>query len=300
IAYIFDVNNAVLTGATSMYKFKQLLKTAVWTVLSSSDGTTYNSGADIITSGAAGANGFGNNSAWVRIQMPTANSVNREFTLQRSTTNTTWTIKYSYSAGFIGGSPNATTTPTATDSQTLLNASTLFNTDSTYRLNIGADNASPDGFWMGCFPSGGGNPNSGFCMIPMNYIISGDIDPYVFYIDGAASAFSASQFSATNNNKAWVMKGLTYQAWQTVGGCTLDVGSSGQVTIPSTVGANPHNSNDDVFDILYGNQEIQGTYPLGYKGISSMIKWNGSSRTTGDTLSVASAGAKDRIVYRDT
>ena len=137
-----------------MYTFKELLKTAGWTVPSSSDGTTYNSSGDQITSGASGAGGLANNSAWFRLRDPGGV---KEITIQRGTLNTYYRIKYSFLAKFSGGSPSATQTPSATDEFLMLGTGTdaapgytaTLGTDGTYRYNVATDNASPYGFWAG-------------------------------------------------------------------------------------------------------------------------------------------------------
>jgi hypothetical protein len=299
MSYVFDVNNSAVTGAQAMYKFKELLKTAGWVVKSSGDGlSAFSSTTDIITSGSSGANGFANSNAWVRIQMPIANGVHREFILQRSSSNILWTILYSYSVGFIGGSPSATIAPTATDSKTI-NPGSFFTTDSTYRLNIAADNAAPYGFWMGCFPIGGGSPSGGaFCLLPIYSNATQDVDPYVIYAE-SSSSFTISS-SLINTPNTWYRKGLSGELFQIVSACKLIcVNDSGNSCFPSGVGVNPHNGNDDVIDIPFSSSPATSgiLWPYGFKGLCSFMKWNGSSRTTGDTLSLA--GSKDRIIYRD-
>lgn len=73
------------TGSVATFNWKQFLKglTTPWQVLASSDGTTYNAAADIITSGAAGANGMANAFAWFRIRRP-GGAGNVEYTLQKT------------------------------------------------------------------------------------------------------------------------------------------------------------------------------------------------------------------------
>ncbi|HVI42660.1 MAG TPA: hypothetical protein VM577_18570 [Anaerovoracaceae bacterium] len=304
MSFVFDVNNSTITGAQAMFKLKTLLVSAGWVVKSSGDGlSAFSSSSDIISSGSGGANGLANTTAWFRIQMPLANSVRREFMIQRNNANTNWIIKYSYSANFTGGSPSATASPTATDSQTLQNGGgAFFSTDSTYRWNAAADNAAPYGFWMGCFPTGGGSPSGGaFCLFPMD---SGtfpvaDIDPYAIYSSNTSS-FIVSDFQS--NTKAWIRKGLSNETFVSVGAC--EVLSSNVVIFPGTsgstgVGPNPHDGYDNVIAIPFGAYGLTTPWPLGLKGISSFVKWNGSNRTTGDTLSIASSGAKDRITYKD-
>lgn len=113
MAYVF-YKGTPASFAECMYQLKELLKTAGWTVQSSSDGTTYNASGDQITSGGSGAGGMANTNAWFRIRSP-AGASNPEFTVQRGTGNTAWRVKFSQSNAFTGGSPGATQTPSATN-----------------------------------------------------------------------------------------------------------------------------------------------------------------------------------------
>jgi hypothetical protein len=106
MAYTFNTNQTPATCAEAVYNLKTLLKLVGWTVKKSSDGTTYNSTGDQISSGASGANGMNNARAWFVIQEP--GTVPRQFCLQRQNTvgvNTSyqWRVKYSRYAGFTGG-----------------------------------------------------------------------------------------------------------------------------------------------------------------------------------------------------
>ena len=108
-------------GDEVMFHLKELLKSVGWSVLSSSDGTTYNSSGDQISHSGSGANGYGNTSAWFRIQDPGAL---REYVFQRGSSSLYLKWMYSASDKFTGGTPNATTPPTATDEQGLARAVT--------------------------------------------------------------------------------------------------------------------------------------------------------------------------------
>jgi hypothetical protein len=116
MAYTFLVNQTPLTGSVAMYQLISTLITAGWTKVMDSDGTTYSSSGAQVTSGASGANGLGNNNAWVRLAAPAVNGgsvVNqtRELVIQRTNADTAWRIKYSASGGFGGGAPAATISP---------------------------------------------------------------------------------------------------------------------------------------------------------------------------------------------
>ncbi len=69
MAFIFS-KTYPSTGSAAIFAFKELLVDAGWTVLPSSDGTTYNASGDQITTGSSGAGGMANNSAWFRIESP--------------------------------------------------------------------------------------------------------------------------------------------------------------------------------------------------------------------------------------
>lgn len=88
MAYL-TIENGILTGSQAIFNLKELLKSAGYQVLSSSDGTTYNSTGDQISSGSSGANGMANNRAWFRIR--SVDGIN-EWVFQRDSSNTSWRI----------------------------------------------------------------------------------------------------------------------------------------------------------------------------------------------------------------
>ena len=217
------------TGAQAMYELKGLLKLAGWSVLSSSDGTTYNAAGDQISNGGAGANGMANNSAWFRIRSP-AGAGAVSFTFQRGTTNQAWRIKRSRTAGFTGGSPGATQTPSATDEGIMTGGGTdaaptyvnLQTTDGTYRWNAGADNAAPYGWWAGSFLVGGGVPLTFLCHDPLTGTEATDADQAVFWmaISGqnplqSASMVNESQAATTRAQWSTIIStsSNTYTGW---------------------------------------------------------------------------------------
>ena len=109
------INNVSVSGSAHyLYYLKTLLLNGGWTVLASSDGTTYNSSGDQISSPDAGTNGMNNNGAWFRIT-DTYSTPSREFIMMRGNTAVNAIIKYSRSSSFSGGSPSATVLPTTAD-----------------------------------------------------------------------------------------------------------------------------------------------------------------------------------------
>lgn len=295
MSFIYTKNISNTTGAAGWYHLKELLKTAGWTVMSSSDGTTYSSSSDVITTGSSGAGGMNNTSAWFRIQMPAANGVTREFTFQRTGSSLTATIKYSFSAGFIGGSPNATTTPTATDEQTV-SSGTIWAADNTFHLNLAADNASPYGFWMGIILNGNTNSanTGGMLFEPMIGGPSSDPDPYVIYVEDSAGGSSWTEAKVIGvTAKAWFYKGLSYETFTGLGGCQM-FGSA--VCFPLKAGSNPYTFKDEIGPILWA-RKVTNSSILGIKGFGTVMKWNGTKKISGSTLTVSTD--KDRIVLAD-
>lgn len=297
------------TGATAMYQLKERLKSAGWTVQASSDGTTHNSSGDQISSGVSGAGGFANNSAWVRLRSP-AGAGGAEFVIQRGTVNANWRLKYSVTAGFSGGSPSATRVPSASDEVLIWGAgtdasptyATLLGTDSFYRWNVAADDAAPYGFWAGAFPTGGGVPTGAFVYEPLSGLEPTDAGKYAIYLSGSGqNPFFVGQLSnesvAAASNTMWSSTPSTAPLssdWRACPALVLGMYNSVDI-VPSGLPTNPLSSKDEVFPIVYARRAALS--PAFYKGVGTLMKWCGTTRTTGDTLSVSSS--RDRIVYRD-
>jgi len=290
---------ATLNACDQFYYFKQTLKQAGWTVTKSSDGTTVNASGDRITGYATGSAGLNNSGAWYVLQAPGAVAgATRQICVQRYTVAYSFTVTYSYSAGFTGGS--ATVAPTATDSQTM--AACSFSSSATYRFSIGADNASPYGFYMFAFPTGGGNPYSCLIMDPLaaGTYNSSDVDPYILYSPGFSIGVGQSSpllytgiTAETAAPYSFYKKGLSGEGFVLTPGQKYT--SLIRTVIPGALGANPYSSKDNIFPIAYLRRSAFAA-PNGWKGIGTFMKWIGTSRTTGDTLSISATGAKDYIV----
>lgn len=307
MAFLFHKSTPT-TGAVAIYNMKELLKAAGWTVLSSSDGTTYNAVGDQITTGASGAGGMANNSAWFRIQSPVG-AGGQQFAIQRGTNNTAWKTKRSRTAGFIGGSPGATQMPSATDEFSIMGGgtdasptfATFFGTDAAYRWQGGADNASPYGFWNTSFTIGGSAPQAVFVLDPLTNTQPTDADLFVIH------------FSASGNS------GLTTAALHSLSGTSTNYRITSQIistapaasyaefpailyttpggqAVPNGMPVNSITGNDEAFPLILMRGVVSGN--AGYKGITSIIKWTSISRTTGDTLTVSTS--RDRIIMGQT
>lgn len=216
------VNQAPATGSVAMFLIKEMLKFSVgMTHQRSSDGTTMSTVTDQITTGAAGAGGFGNNSAyWIG-----RDGNGREFCIQRGTTDLVWRTKLSHSAHFTGGSPSATQTPSATDEAIQKGGgtdasptfATVFGTNNTYHLHSGGEDAAPYHWWFYTTATVGGAHQTHGWFVYMQRGTYGylDVAPYFFEF-GSTTAPSASNLNGTPIGNSWFKKGLageTYVAY---------------------------------------------------------------------------------------
>lgn len=293
---LFDVNNVAMTGPQAMYKMKQLLVSAGWAVKSSGDGlSAFSSSGDIITSGNAVANGLANSGAWFRIQSPLGAS-SREFVVQRSFANTVWTINYSFSAGFTGGSPNSSTLPTATDSQALATTTSIFTTDNTYHWNAAADNAAPYGFYSFSYNFGGNGvsnaPTSGaWFMDPLTNTSASDQDPTIHYVSTSTS-YTAS---ISSNVLGYLKKGLAGEGFVNVPWAGYQ-SAIGNIIFPSGAGTDIYSNQIMLLPIIYARPTSQSS-PVGYKGVSSLFKYHSTLTVTPTVISISTP--KDYILIAD-
>lgn len=322
MALIYDINETPATNSLAMFQFKTLLKTAGWTVPSSSDGLTFNGSGDQITSGSSGAGGMDNHNAWFVLKQPAAvDGYQRQLLFYRDNSNAqNWWIQYSITAGFTGG--GTTNPPTATDGQNLLGTSAggsqLFTANGTYRWQIMADNATAYSFCAFAYPIGGGFANS---ILMCDRMLAGsfpaqDNDPYVWFMSG----YGTNRAVAYNNNggnnaslsydcpmiqsnynasqgtpSSWYKYGLPGAAFVASPSMISAQFNGGGLysTAPFGLGSNPHSGNDDLFPLLWGRSAAAGGL-VGYKGTSSLMQWCGAQRSTGDTITVSTAS--DHIV----
>lgn len=177
----------VATLAEALFQWKEdAVTNGVYTVASSSDGTTYNPSGDQVTGPGAGAGGFDNDSAWIRL---VSTDGKRELILQHGIgdpdTMFGW---FSYGSNpFTGGSPDATTPPTATDAvQFAFGSFAGALPGGPYALTIGVDTAAPYSTYM-TFLSGG-VPYFGFLF----QAVSTAGDPAVMQVLDAAGSILAS------------------------------------------------------------------------------------------------------------
>lgn len=288
MAYHFQTNLTPATWTLCVYQCITVLLAAGWTKIKDSDGTTYSSSGVQVTSGAAGAGGLNNASAWVNLKAPGAAS--DQLCFQRGTaSDVTWRVTFSPVAGFAGGTPGATRVPTATDSILCLGGGTdaaptyatwFSGTEGSCRYNAGASDLAPYTFWCQGWPTGGGTGTGGMFFDGTVNGIGNDNDPHVYCLDTAG--FSASSVTAAAH---------VFGNQPSVN--TVTTGMSG-VSFPFVCPTNglstdPITSKDQLRPLEY--------YPLlgYYKGQTVNIYWEmtgttGNPRNLGYTLTLNSTG----------
>lgn len=291
----FSFFSKVDTYEQQVFYLKTQLVARGWVVKASSDATTYNATGDQITGFNSGANGLANTNAWFRIQCPSMGGVTRELTFQRSTT-TNWRIKYSYSAGFTGGTPGITQTASATDEQILLGGGTdasptyssLFSGTNKYGFITCGDSNEGYAFYsllLGQQPLAYNSQISNFFAmdrISSGSISAGDVDGYVFYITAGAT------LNTSLTPKGYYKKGLSGEAFTSF--LIYDWTIQSRTFATNTFGSNMSNNKCNVLPILYGRT----TAPIGYKGFSHMIGVATMQWFSGTLLT--SASLNDKIV----
>lgn len=305
-----SVNLAPATGSVAVFTICEMLKQNGWTVPSSSDGTTYNSSGDQITTGASGAGGFANASAWKRLRSPDGV---REITIQRTTTNVLWRVKLSHSAKFSGGSPGATQTPSATDEAVVKGSgtdasptgATSFGTDNTYHLHCGGDTAFPYNWWYECTASSGGAHQSHgwFVYMQRGTYDYRDVAPY--FIDfGDTAAPGASNFNGTPIGSSWFKKGLageTFVAYNS-GNWAGFLFNAAQPIVPASASdkqltTDPYSGSDTSERILMGRaNSLAQPGRRGYLD-PQVMRFNCTLRSQFDTEDVTATAWAQSTVY---
>ena len=221
---------------------------------------------------------------------------------------------------FGGGTDAAPTFTTLFGDTTSGNGISRFNV----MCNDGASSeTAPFGIYAIAFRNGGGvEPGMAFILEPMaaGTIGVGELDPYIIYPDGNG-VNNVGTGNCTGNDQrgmcctnstfgpgGWLRYGQSNQAYLRIPACwyaqfTINLqtncvvpASNGTTQTRQPVGTNPYNNNDDLFPIVFARSANQGTV-TGYKGVSSMMKWNGTLRSIGDTQ--AQNTVRDRIIMGD-
>lgn len=297
-------NKTPATGSVGMYNLITGMLAVGFTKVEDSDGTTRSATGVQVTSGASGSGGLGNTNAYVRMRYPDSG---REVMLQRGTTDLVWRITYSALARFGGGSPDATHVPSATDTATVVGAGTdasptftsFLGTNNTYRQQGAVYDTAPYGFWFGCYPIGGGAATAGIVFDPMAGADSLDGDPAMWVTGVQSGGFAYTSLSQTGAATASRCAGwLGYGA----GGSFVAIMANGLTSngggqfAPNNCPTNTHSMKHNLFPPVYGRPSGLAI-PNGYKGVSTLLSWNPTSKTTGETYQVSTSN--DRIVFGD-
>lgn len=294
-----NVNNVPATGAIAIFNVKTLLKAAGWTVPHSGDGTTYNPSGDQITTGATGAGGMDNTSAWFVIQDPGGR---RQYMFQRGSTALIWTVRFSELSKFTGGSPGPTTAPTAADQAVLWNNLTFFDANGTYRFHTVCDSVAIPGsnvymFWFAAHTTGQAVCQTFFVADGMRTGTYHPLDasPLVHFCNYGTGVTTSSGAIRRNSFGNALQTYIT--AWMAFG-----LGGAGYVSvllsrygIPQGYGWPPGASDagnytdgsDSIIEIFVGRHITNGA-PSGPKGVLASMRHTGSNRGYPTTINLAS------------
>jgi hypothetical protein len=300
MALQFNQNVNPINVTDAIFKWKQFMVIHGWTITQSSDGTNFSAGDNISSSGS-GANGLANNRSWFVIQQP---SSARSLCLQRGTGDIYWRIKYSV-GGFNFGTPSATHVPdgdtnddnivfgTGTDSSPRFSA---FSSGVT-TIQMAVDNASPYGFYFLTYPSNAPYLGNVIMLDPLINIPSQDQDPYIVYIDNTIYSLKNRGIngSYSSRTRGYFKYGTNNQVFTRIPASNYY--GANKIVVPASLPVNPINGNDDMFPIFYilsATAMLPGTQ---YKGMSSFLKWCGTTRACGTLAQLVSPG--DRVIFGD-
>lgn len=282
-------NMLPVTAAEAVFRLKELLKSAGWTIQASSDGTNFSNTAGNTNDQITSSTEMGNLNAWFVIKQPAIGSGtgapgHRQLAFRKSSaTEGSWTVTYIplNSTNTAAQAPTVAGTATALPTYTSVydvcgtypsTAGTWFSTTAnTYRTSIAADNAAPYGFYMFSYlVSSGSAATAGGCLIfdPLTSYDASDVDPYAFYCPSptngildvsSSSATAASVMPTTHNRSApakLLYKSTLYEAWRNVSMlvyCSHDSSSTaGLINFPNASSTNPHTAEDDLLPVPYG------------------------------------------------
>jgi hypothetical protein len=283
-------------GTAADFTLLTTICSAGWVVKSYGDGLAvyngaYNLASNPFGTSGSGAGNLGNSNAWWRAAAPDGS---RECLSQRSTTDQTWTKNRS-KAGFVGGSPNASTAPTATDATALYTAATVYSAPPG-RWFISVDDADDYGWTAFALVPGGGNILTFFADEPLQTGTAPpeDTDPYMwagyynssglaangqFVVNPSGSIQVYKRFTAPGSNHR-VTYGVVYDP--STGATLVPASGTGQGQLgPTPVGVK------EVPWQIPVSRPINGTYgtSTGWIGVPSRQRYcTVGGRVNGDKL----------------
>lgn len=244
----------------------------------------------------------------------------------------TWRIKYSMSGGYTspstaGTGQNMPGMNTGINDEAFISgggsdSSPTFEfcfagTDGGSRVNIMADdgyfvsgsNVAPYGYYMTSFTNGASaGVEAEQIMDPLlsGSFPPGETDPFLFgrmstnINNSVFNPYTAQQHFSNSQSvgvhKTWFAKGKPTQQWNGCASIYFLRGNNSQGVgnaYPQQAGANQHSNEDDLLPIILARYASSGGQG-GYKGLSALMRYTSSIKSTGTALSVISN--RDRIV----
>lgn len=285
-------------GSAADYTLLTTICSAGWIVKSYGDGLSlyngsYNLASNPFGTSGSGAGNLGNNNAWWRAASPDGT---REWLSQRATTDQAWTKNRS-KAGFVGGSPNASTAPTATDATPVFSVANMYSA-TPGRWLISVDNADSYGWTAYAVTLGGGNVLTFLADEPLQSgtAAAEDTDPYLwlgYYSStglAAAAGFVLNASGAILGYKRWTTAGSNQRI--SYGSVSMDNGSCAPAA--NSTGA-------QIGQTAIGAKEVPWQIPVarnatastssGWVGVPSRHRWNTvGGRANGDKLVDSTTG----------
>lgn len=301
MSYVGGVNQTPTSTLPGVHIYRlvlALVASGVWTVLGSSDGTTWaNTGQtagpyNVLTTGAPGATGLGNANAWVRL----GDTNGREILFRIITTGTiAWW--YSRTAGFSSGG-SATVIPVATDGVQIITGLSWPSTNNITHCVV-SDTAINGvfGWYLMGTTTGTGARQFLFAMEPLQPGANGSQasygdDPVVFFafnvepLVGGVAATSLPIPPASGNYLVAVYReGQPDRLVVSVAGFA-EMNDNGSNMFPDGLAVNQYSGNDDRCRIVFG-RPANITIPF-VKGVSGQVCWKGiAARQYPDTIALA-------------
>lgn len=315
--------------AENLLRLKTALVAAGWTVMASSDGTTYFPSSDGITVAGAVPGGMRNTLAWFRIRQPAGTAAPvagvREFVFQSKYDLGVQELRVKYSrTGFVTGSPSATQVPAASDELLWVGGGTDavptfvymdFN-QFTKAGYVCVNDAAPYNWYMVSATASPGSPHQGAmsflcwdhvlgCPWDATKPLESDREPYVWLFCGQTSTFITSESPSSN----WTYIDVDGVLTATPTGTAVWTGFSGNLQAPNAGGVtvNPYSGATDVWPVYYGravqssltyaaeqkpNMKLTERY---IKGFSEVLDYDGGNSSQRDRGSLY--GTNDRINF---
>lgn len=274
------------SGMIFLFEQKEFLKLHGWTVHSSSDGTTFGLGDNILA-----YTDLTDINSWMILQSP--DSAQQILWYRTSSTDNNWFCRRSPDASYSGGDASGTP-PTATTDHEIHPQTTILAASATNVMQITCEDAAPYGWASKVHASGNFNdPQGGYALVPMIAAQPNDTDPYVF----VWAQQQAYEDSIIGNDAAATSSA---HATATVPGALGSANVCGawsyfavsQLAVPNN--CPPDSNTDDIlFPVPWGRRSTIAA-PQMFKGFSNFMCWNGVQRAVGETFN-----AKTRCSFGD-